>query len=65
MNLIARPRLSLINKKIGGKHEASFDIPFMILSHAESIKTILGVLLDPPAITSTANLAMLYEIGLD
>ena len=35
--------------------KAIFDIPFMIQSHAESIKTILGALSDLPAITRTAN----------
>ena len=36
-------------EKLEGKGGASFDIPFMIQSHAESMKKILGALQDLPA----------------
>ena len=38
------------HEKLECKGEASFDTPFMIQSHAESIKKIVGALKDLPAI---------------
>jgi hypothetical protein len=43
--LFTQPRLLEISmKKLEGKGEASFDTPFMIQSHAESMKEIVGAL---------------------
>jgi hypothetical protein len=40
-----QPRPSKISmKNWGGKGEASFDTPFIIQSHAESMKKIVGAL---------------------
>ena len=36
------PRLRNKHEKFEGKGEASFDIPFIIQSHAESMKKIVG-----------------------
>ena len=44
------PRLSEISeKKLEHIGKIIFDIPFMIQSHAESVKKILGAVLDLPA----------------
>jgi hypothetical protein len=40
--------------KLKGKGEASFDTPFMIQSHAESMKEIVGALFRIHQLTSTA-----------
>jgi hypothetical protein len=36
-------------KKLEGKDDASFDRPFIVQSHAESMKKIVGALKDLPA----------------
>ena len=48
------------HKKLEGRGEASFDIPFMIQSHAESLKKIVAALLGLPA--STANPAQFTQL---
>ena len=37
------------HEKLEGKDEASFDTPYMMKSHAESMKEIAGALQDLPA----------------
>ena len=49
--VILHTTLTVRNKheKLEGKGEASFDTPFMIQSHVESIKKIVGAFLELPA----------------
>ena len=50
------------DEKLEGKGEASFDTPFLIQSHAESMKIIVEAL---NLLTSTANPAQFTQLRPD
>ena len=53
-----------VHEKLEGKGEASFDIPLMIQSHAESMKKIVGPF-RIYQLTSTANPAQFTQLWPD